>query len=167
MARKPSWLPPRSPWGLIQEELFPDEWKCIVVCLLLNCTSRRQIEKILPEFFRRWPGPSELCAANPSDIETLISCLGFGKRRTGRLRDMSTVYLTGNWKHASDLPGVGDYASRMWEIFFLGKLGDEPPNDGALKLYWYWMKLHEINHSLDPNASAIDSFHLPEKVSIS
>jgi hypothetical protein len=83
---------------------------------------------------------------------------------------MSTAYLTGDWKHASELPGVGDYAARMWEIFFLGKLGDEPPNDGALKLYWYWMKLRDLqenSHSLDPSASSTASFHLPEKVSIS
>lgn len=145
MARNNSWHPPRSPWGLIQEDLYPDEWKCIVVCLLLNCTSRRQIEKILPDFFRRWPGPAELCAAKADEIESLISCLGFGKRRTGRLRDMSAAYLKGEWKHASELPGVGDYAARMWEIFFQGILGNEPPNDGALKLYWYWMKLREGN----------------------
>lgn len=78
---------------------------------------------------------------------------------------MSKAYLTGNWEHASELPGVGDYAARMWEIFFLGRMGDEPPKDGALKLYWYWMKLHEINHSLESSASATDSFHFAAKVS--
>lgn len=148
MARNALWYPPRSPWGLIQEELYPDEWKCLVVCLMLNCTSRRQVEKILPEFFRRWPGPSELCAANPIDIEQLISVLGFGKRRTGRLRDMSSTYLIGNWKHISELPGVGDYATRMWEIFFQGNLGKDPPKDGALKLYWHWMKLRELQEDV-------------------
>lgn len=143
MARNTSWHPPRSPWGLIQEDLYPDEWKCIVVCILLNCTSRKQIEKILSEFFHRWPGPTELCSEDPSNIESLISCLGFGKRRTTRLLEMSSKYLKGDWKHVSELPGVGEYATRMWEIFFQGKIGDEPPNDGALKLYWYWMKLRD------------------------
>jgi hypothetical protein len=74
---------------------------------------------------------------------------------------MSTAYLKNDWKHASELPGVGDYAGRMWEIFFQGILGNEPPSDGALKLYWYWMKLRERN--LLAQYEVFDSFSVDEK----
>lgn len=150
-----NWRPPRSPWSLIQEDIYPNEWRCLVVCILLNCTTRKQIEKILPEFFHRWPTAKNIVEVSSKDIEDLISCLGFGKRRTQRLQDMSAAYLKGDWKHVSELPGIGEYASRMWEIFFCGILGNEPPKDGALKLYWYWVKLLNrqflTDHKVDDN----------------
>jgi len=45
-------IPPRSGYGLIQEDLWPDEWKILVSCMMLNYTSRKQVEKILPSFFK-------------------------------------------------------------------------------------------------------------------
>ena len=133
-------LPPASPYSLIQEGLWPDEWKCLVVCVMLNCTTRKQVEKILPEFFRRWPEAPSTAAANPVEMSALISPLGFGNRRTMRLIDLASEYEKKNWTHVEELPGIGKYAARMWEIFFLGKIGDTPPEDGSLALYWYWLK---------------------------
>lgn len=135
-------IPPRSPHGLIQEDLFPDEWKCLVACLMLNCTSRKQVEKVIPEFFQRWSNPNSFLVASPDEVSDLISSLGFKNRRTQRLFEMTKAYVERSWAHVSELPGVGEYASRMWEIFFENKLGDEPPNDGALVLYWSWRKKH-------------------------
>ena len=135
-------IPPRSPYGLIQEDLFPDEWKCLVACLMLNCTSRKQIEKIVPDFFGRWPDPTSFMAAKRDEVLELISCLGFGNRRTDRLFEMTEAYSRKDWLHARELPGVGDYAARMWDIFFANNLGDDPPKDGALVLYWKWRKQH-------------------------
>jgi len=136
-------IPYRSPYGLIQEDLFPDEWKCLVACLMLNCTSRRQIEKVIPEFFQRWTCPESFLRADREDVRLLISRLGFQNRRTTRLFEMTEAYLTNDWSHVSELPGIGEYASRAWEIFFQNKLGDKPPNDGALVLYWKWRKKHD------------------------
>jgi endonuclease III len=133
-------IPIRSPYGLIQEDLWPDTWKCLVSCLMLNCTSRKQVEKILPEFFNRWPSPADFLAAGTNEVSDLIACLGFRNRRTQRLFDMTRAYINEDWKHASDLPGIGEYAARAWEMFFVGELGDEPPKDGALTLYWHWAK---------------------------
>lgn len=136
--RKKSYIPPRSPHGLLQEDLYPNEWKCLVVCIMLNCTTRRQIEKVIPQFFQKWPTPKLLLEADREEVAELISFLGFRNRRTDRLFKMSASYVEGKWQHAKELPGIGEYASRMWEIFFLGELGEDPPNDGALLLYWKW-----------------------------
>lgn len=133
-------IPPRSPHGLIQEDLFPDEWKCLVACIMLNCTTRKQAEKILPQFFKNWPSPDAYLESHPSDVIDLISCLGFGQRRTQRLYEMSRAYKRKNWNHVKELPGIGEYASRMWEMFFKGELGDDPPKDGSLVKYWRWRK---------------------------
>jgi methyl-CpG-binding domain protein 4 len=136
-------IPHRSPYGLIQEDLFPDEWKCLVACLMLNCTSRKQIEKVIPDFFKKWPDPESFLLAKQEEVSGLISSLGFQNRRTKRLFEMTRAYVDRNWSHASELPGIGEYASRAWEIFFQGKIGENPPNDGALVLYWKWRKKHD------------------------
>jgi methyl-CpG-binding domain protein 4 len=133
-------IPPRSPHGLLQEDLFPDEWKCLVVCIMLNCTTRKQIEKVMPEFFRRWPTPNDFLKSSKDEVANLIAFLGFKNRRTERLFSMTSAYVERNWKHARELPGIGEYAARMWQIFFLDVLGEDPPNDGALLLYWKWRK---------------------------
>jgi methyl-CpG-binding domain protein 4 len=135
-------IPQRSPYGLIQEDLWPDEWKCIVACLMLNCTTRRQVEKILPEFFKRWPDPSTFLTAKLEEVMELISSLGFQNRRAKRLFEMTEAYQEKKWKHAAELPGVGEYAARAWEIFFKNELGKRQPVDGALALYWKWRTKH-------------------------
>lgn len=37
------WVPPVSPYGLIQEQLYQDPWKVLVACMLLNKTGGRQV----------------------------------------------------------------------------------------------------------------------------
>jgi len=135
--------PPRSPYGLIQEDLYPNEWGMFVVCIMLNCTSRKQVEKVLPEFMSRWPTPGDLINAEKMDVALVIESLGFCRRRTVNLFKMTEAYLTGPWTHARELPGIGEYAARSWEIFYAGILGDDEPNDHALVEYWKWRKHHE------------------------
>lgn len=38
-----NWVPPVSPYGLIQEQLYQDSWKVLVACMLLNKTGGRQV----------------------------------------------------------------------------------------------------------------------------
>lgn len=133
-------IPPTSPYSLIQESLWPDEWKCLVACVMLNCTSRKQVEKILPEFFKKWPTADATSKADREEMASLLYVLGFRNRRTDRLIKLAAAYQKKDWTHVHELPGIGEYASRMWEMFFLGMLGDDRPSDGALTLYWNWRK---------------------------
>lgn len=135
---RPGWLPPVSPYGLIQESLFPDEWSILVAAMLLNCTGRRQVERVLPELRRRWPGPQELIQAPTRDLAELCQPLGFVVRRTANIVVMSEAFLAGSWDDASELPGIGDYGARSWRIFCRGELGQDPPKDHALTRYWHW-----------------------------
>ena len=134
-------IPPRSPHGLIQEDMWPNEWAILVCCMLLNCTTRRSAERVIPVLFRKYPDPESMSRANQSDLSKIISSLGFGNRRAANLIKMSKAYL-GDWKHASELPGIGEYASTAWEIFVKNKLPDECPKDGALTMYYNWRKKH-------------------------
>lgn len=135
-------IPPRSPFGLIQEDLWPDEWKILVSCMMLNCTSRKQVEKVIDKFFQKWPDATSLLSSSIDEICELITPLGFKNRRAKMLLEMSEHYTKIRWNHASELPGIGEYATRAWEIFIKNRLGNEPPKDGALVVYWNWRKKH-------------------------
>ncbi len=135
-------IPHLSPYGLIQESLWPNEWRILVSCIMLNCTSRKQVEKVIDRFFQKWPDANSLLDSSIDEICELITPLGFKNRRAKRLLEMSQHYAQKKWTHASELPGIGEYASRAWEIFVKNNLGDHPPNDGALVVYWNWRKKH-------------------------
>ena len=45
------WSPPRSPFGLLEEILWEDEWKMLVACMMLNCTTRLQVDRVLWRLF--------------------------------------------------------------------------------------------------------------------
>lgn len=135
-------IPPRSPYGLIQEDLWPEEWKILVACMLLNCTTRSAVEKVLPVLFAKYPDAKAMSVADHDELSQVIARLGFKNRRSSNLIKMSQYYLNGNWNHAKDLPGIGDYAAAAWEIFVKGTLPKDCPNDHALTYYYIWRKKH-------------------------
>ena len=53
------WSPPRSPFGLLEEILWEDEWKLLVACMMLNCTTRLQVDRVLWRLFTLIPTPEE------------------------------------------------------------------------------------------------------------
>lgn len=132
--------PMRSPFSLIQEDLFPNRWLIIVSCMMLNQTSRKQVDKVLPEFIQRWQTPEDIINASLDDIQNTVKPLGFKKRRSELLVAMSQDFLCKQWKNVIELRGVGEYAARAYSIFCLNDLGETEPNDGALKAYWKWRK---------------------------
>lgn len=109
---------------------------------MLNCTNRKSVERVLPSFFAKWPTAEKLVSADIKLVEVVVSSLGFKNRRTKNLLNMSKAYLN-TFRHAKNLPGIGEYGSRAWEIFYLGKMGVESPRDHALTKYWIWRKLHD------------------------
>lgn len=151
---KPGWIPKASPYCLIQEQLFPNEWLILVAALFLNLTTRKQVDKVFPHFVKKWPTPHALLSCDTKDLVSLISPLGFGNRRADRIIRMTQDYVSKPWVHAQELHGIGEYGSRSWEIFCLGYLGDDPPTDGALVKYWKWAKDKEDENVSQSKAAA-------------
>lgn len=133
-------IPKLSPFSLIQEHLFPNDWLILVSCLMLNCTKRAQVEKVLPTFVARWPTPQAFMSADDVDVATVCRSLGFANKRTATLKRMTRVFLCGNWEHARELPGIGEYGARTWEIFCRNELGDSSPVDHALSKYFVYRR---------------------------
>ena len=134
------WKPPKSPIGLIQEVLWPNEWKILVSCLMLNLTTRKQVDGVIYEFFNRWPTPGSLDGAELIEVQNMIKPLGMWRKRSDTLLRFNKEYLKGDWKSAKDLHGCGKYANDAWLIFCKGEWETTQPNDHALTKYHNFLK---------------------------
>ena len=134
------WKPPKSPVGLIQEDLWPNEWKILVSCLMLNLTTRKQVDSVIYKFFNRWPTPESLAAADLKEVQNMIKPLGMWRKRSTTLLRFNKEYQETNWVTAKDLHGCGKYANDAWLIFCKGVWKDVEPNDHALTKYHNFLK---------------------------
>jgi len=130
-----NWTPPISPHGLIQESLWPNEWRILVSCLLLNQTTRKQVDRVIDELFHKYPGPASMAMANEDDLKSVIRSLGMSNKRATTLKRFSDEYMTKPWKTPKELYGCGKYAEDTWLIFCQGKWADVEPTDHALNNY--------------------------------
>jgi methyl-CpG-binding domain protein 4 len=129
----------RSFKPLLQELHADDPWKVLVICLMLNCTRRAQVDAVIDNFFSKWSSASQFIGADDADVKETIKSLGFYNRRTKALKKMSIAYITGDWSDVRDLPGVGEYAARAFEMFVLNEMGDVEPKDHALSRFWRYV----------------------------
>lgn len=136
-----SWVPPKSPYNLIQEHLWKDPWKIFVACIFCNLTRRVDAEPYIWKFFDKYPDPKTASQADESDLQKMISTLGLSQRRSRALIRMSCDYLDKDWKDSPEaLYGIGKYASDAYRIFCLGSWKDVEPKDHALNNYHDFLK---------------------------
>ena len=135
------WIPPKSPYGLIQEQLWQDPWKIFVACIFCNLTKRVTAEPYFWECLERWPDPAAMSNAKQEEVEALIQPLGLSQRRSKALIMMSKDYLQKDWKDQPEvLYGIGKYASDAYRIFCKGEWNAVSPKDGALVNYHNFLK---------------------------
>ena len=138
-----SWSPPKMTPALLQERFYPDAWKVLVVCLMLNCTQRKQVEPMIETFFSCYPDAVSYVKQfekNKDAIIEIIRPLGFYNRRADRIYKLSVDFLKDDVQDVSMIHGVGDYANACYEMLFLGVFGKDPPKDHALKNYYMFCK---------------------------
>jgi methyl-CpG-binding domain protein 4 len=102
---------------MLQEIYRHDPWKMLVGCILLNQTTRVQVDRVRDELFRLWPDPIEMGSADPKAISEVIRSLGFYNKRAYTLIKFSREWTDKNWKDPIELHGIGKYAQDSWEIF--------------------------------------------------
>jgi methyl-CpG-binding domain protein 4 len=138
------WIPPKSPYNLIQEQLWEDPWKIFVACIFCNLTRRVDAEPYMWKFFEVYPNVEAAAVACSKDIQRMIQPLGLSERRSKTLVRMSNDYLSKDWKDKPDvLYGIGKYASDAYKIFCLGSWRDVQPKDHALNDYHNFLKKKE------------------------
>lgn len=122
---------------LLQEIYAPNTWKQLVCNILLNRTSRTQVDRIRTRLFAKWRTPSMMALANDEEMYRLIKELGFGRQRTRTLIEFSRDWATkkhDNWDQIKKFRGMGRYAHESYRIFTLGETGFVP-TDKKLKAY--------------------------------
>jgi|18_taG_2_1085343.scaffolds.fasta_scaffold14421_4 methyl-CpG-binding domain protein 4 len=135
-----SWEPPKSPVGMLQEDFWPDTWKILVACILHNQTARKQVDKVYPELFERYPSAKKMSRANPVELAELLRPLGLYNRRSKSLIRFSEDFQDKEWEMPSELYACGDYADDCYSVFCLGNWEEVESEDGSLKRYLQWLR---------------------------
>jgi len=133
-----------SPYTLLQEIYNEHPWRMLVCCIMLNCTSRRQVDGVRDEFFCEYPTPDEAARANPAEMAEIIASLGFKNKRANTIIQFSKDWVTREWLEPNELYGIGKYGQDSWEIFQKGNL-NVLPTDGVLAQYLAWACEQSIN----------------------
>ena len=126
-----------SPYNLLQEIYNEHPWRMLICCIMLNCTSRKQVDQVRKKFFRKYPNPKRAMNADPIELEALLSLLGFGNKRANTIIRFSKEWKQGDWNEPIELHGIGKYGQDSWEIFQKGNF-NVTPTDGVLNTYLKW-----------------------------
>jgi hypothetical protein len=81
MVSQDKWTPPRSPFNLIQENLFHRPWQLLVATIFLNRTGGARAIPLALEFLERYPTPAEALEAPLEDIAEILRPIGLNWRR--------------------------------------------------------------------------------------
>ena len=133
------WKPPKSPYGLIQEELYEDPWKVLVSCIFCNLTRRFTAEPIMRKFFDLYPTPEKAMRADLKTVEDLLKPIGMSSRRAISLTRMSKEFIEKKWEEPIELYGIGKYGNDAWKIFCTDDWRSAQPKDHALTWYHNWL----------------------------
>ena len=117
---------------LLQEIYQGDDWKMLVCCMLLNQTSRKQVDKVRDMLFATYPTAKDMSKARKEILVEILRPIGLYNRRADSLIKMSKGYVKG--LPADELYGIGQYALDSWEIFQCDNY-DIKPTDKVLQEY--------------------------------
>ena len=119
---------------LMVQQQVKSVWQHMVGVMCLNMTHRKQVKKVLPILFKKYPNAKAFLQGKSEDQEKLLQPLGMVHVRTQRLRRMSEDFLKWDRKDATDLYGIGKYGSDSYRIFYKNDIPKDV-EDKELKRY--------------------------------
>ena len=119
---------------LMVQQQVDNAWQHMVGVICLNQTHRKQVKRILPDFFRRWPTHTSILQDTREDVEKMIAPLGMRKVRSERIYRMSEQFESWNGEDATELYGIGKFGSDSYRLFFKNEI-PENVGDHELKRY--------------------------------
>ena len=119
---------------LMVQQQVKSVWQHMVGVMCLNMTHRKQVKKVLPILFKKYPNAKAFLQGKSEDQERLLQPLGMVHVRTQRLRRMSEDFLKWDRKDATDLYGIGKYGSDSYRIFYKNEIPKDV-QDKELKRY--------------------------------
>lgn len=134
------WIPPRSPYDLIQEKLYHDPWKLLIATIFLNKTRGTVACPLVWQFFERWPDPESAYEADKEDIAQFLHPLGLFNRRAEQIIRFSYEYRHKAWVYPIELHGINKYGNDSFRIFCRNEWRLVQPDDYMLNYYHDWLK---------------------------
>jgi endonuclease III len=119
---------------LMVQQQVSTVWQHMVGVICLNQTNRKQVKRVLPEFFERFPTPESVLRSRIVTLEEILAPLGMRHVRAKRIYHMSIDYLTWDGKDATMLYGIGKYGSDSYRLFYKNEIPDNI-GDHELKRY--------------------------------
>ena len=119
---------------LMVQQQVDNAWQHMVGVICLNQTHRKQVKRILPEFFKRWPTHISILQDTREDVEKMIAPLGMRRVRSERIYRMSEQFESWDGKDATELYGIGKYGSDSYRLFYKNEI-PENVGDHELKRY--------------------------------
>ena len=119
---------------LMVQQQVDNAWQHMVGVICLNQTHRKQVKRILPNFFKRWPTHTSILQDTKEDVEKMIAPLGMRKVRSERIYRMSEQFESWDGKDATELYGIGKYGSDSYRLFYKNEI-PENVGDHELKRY--------------------------------
>ena len=92
---------------LMVQQQVDNAWQHMVGVICLNQTHRKQVKRILPDFFKRWPTHTSILQDTREDVEEMIAPLGMRRVRSERIYRMSEQFESWDGKDATELYGIG------------------------------------------------------------
>ncbi|KAA0189397.1 hypothetical protein HAZT_HAZT010770 [Hyalella azteca] len=135
------WVPPRSPFNLIQETLYHDPWKLLVGTIFMNKVSGNEAvgKNLLWEFLERWGSAQAVLKADVTDMAEALRPLGQHQRKAKIIKQFSEEYLRKNWQYPKELHGIGKYGNDSYRIFCINEWKQVRPSDYMLNIYCDWL----------------------------
>lgn len=119
---------------LMVQQQVESVWQHMVGIICLNQTNRKQVKRVLPEFFERYPTAESVLRSRIVGLETILAPLGMRHVRAKRIYRMSIDYLTWDGDDATMLYGIGKYGSDSYRLFYKNEIPDNI-GDHELKRY--------------------------------
>ncbi|KAI0240494.1 Methyl-CpG-binding domain protein 4 [Lamellibrachia satsuma] len=143
------WIPPKSPFNLVQETLFHDPWKLLVATIFLNRTAGKCTIPVLWKFFETWSSAEVTANANWRPIAELLQPLGLNNKRAQTLVRFSVEYLNKEWQYPIELFGIGKYGNDSYRIFCVNEWKQVQPKDHKLNDYHKWLWMNHVELGVD------------------
>lgn len=146
VSKKLTWVPPKSPYNLIQETLFHDPWKLLLGTIFLNKTCAKLAIPVMWKFLELYPSPQAVCNSKVHDISNLLRPLGLHCLRAKTIIKFTKEYLYKDWQYPIELHGIGKYGNDSYRIFCVNEWKHVKPRDHKLNLYHVWLKSIELKN---------------------
>lgn len=136
------WVPPRSPFNLLQETLYHDPWKLLVGIIFMNKVSGMEAlgKDALWKFFEKWPSPQSAIKGDAAEMSSIIEPIGQHQPKVKTIKKFSEEYLRKNWRYPKELHGIGKYGNDSYRVFCVNEWKHVKPVDHMLNFYvdWLW-----------------------------